>query len=228
MKYEFLFLDLDDTVLDFGATERKSIARLLKAVGVEPTEEIIHRYHVINLEHWRRLERGEITRAQISNRFDVLFAELGVNVSTPECEKLYRRYLSEGNDVLPGAPEALAQLQKKYRLFAATNSTAIVQQGRLARTGLGVYFEKLFISEEIGANKPSPLFFERVFAQIPDFDRSKALMVGDSLTSDILGGINAGIKTCWINPKHRPVREDIQPDHQIESICQLESLLQTI
>lgn len=228
MKYEFLFLDLDDTVLDFGATERKSIARLLNAVGVEPTEEIIHRYHVINLEHWRRLERGEITRAQISNRFDVLFAELGVNVSTPECEKLYRQYLSEGNDVLPGAPEALAQLQKKYRLFAATNSTAIVQQGRLARTGLGVYFEKLFISEEIGANKPSPLFFERAFAQIPDFDRSKALMVGDSLTSDILGGINAGIKTCWINPKHRPVREDIQPDHQIESICQLESLLQTI
>lgn len=228
MNIEFLFLDLDDTVLDFQATERKSIARLLECLGITPTDEIIRRYHVINLEHWKRLERGEITRAQISNRFDVLFAELGVAVSTPECERLYRQFLSEGTDVLPGAADALAQLQKKYRLFAATNSTAVVQQGRLAHTGLGVYFEKRFISEEVGANKPDPLFFQRAFAQIPNFDKSKAMMVGDSLTSDIRGGINAGIQTCWINPRHLPVRGDIHPDHQIESICQLEALLETI
>ena len=223
---EFLFLDLDDTVLDFGATERKSIARLLRTVGVEPTEEIIHRYHVINLEHWRRLERGEITRDQISHRFDVLFEELGAAVSTPECEQMYRQFLSEGDDVLPGAAEALAQLQGKYRLFAASNSTVAVQTGRLARTGLGKYFEQLFLSEELGAYKPDPEFFRRAFARIEGFDHSRALMVGDSLTSDIRGGINAGIATCWINPKGRPCPEHIRPDYQIENLSELLPLLQ--
>lgn len=222
---EYVFLDLDDTILDFGATERKSIARLLETVGVPPTEEIIHRYHVINLEHWKRLERGEITRAQISNRFDVLFGELGVNVSTPECEKMYRQFLSEGNDVLPGAPETMACLRQKYRLFAATNSTAMVQAGRLARTGLGDYFEKIFVSEEVGVNKPNAEFFRRAFAQIEGFDPAKAIMVGDSLTSDILGGINAGIRTCWVNFAGRQGREDIRPDYEIQSIAQLPELL---
>lgn len=228
MRFEFLFLDLDDTVLDFGATERKSIIRLLEDVGAEPTEEIIRRYHDINLEHWKRLERGEITRKQISNRFDVLFGELGMNVSTRECEVRYRRYLSEGTDVLPGAREALEKLVKQYRLFAATNSTAAVQYGRLQRTGLGGYFEKLFISEELGANKPSVDFYRRAFVQIPDFDPAKAIMVGDSLTSDIQGGINAGIRTCWINPHHRAAGTKLRPDYEIESITQLEKLLETL
>lgn len=227
MKYEFLFLDLDDTILDFGATEKKSISRLLEHLGVTPTDEIIHRYHVINLEHWKRLERGEITRDQISNRFDVLFSELGVDAKTSECEKLYRQYLSEGTDSMPGALAAVDSLSKNYRLFLASNGTASVQAGRLERTGLQKYFEGIFVSEEIGANKPSPLFFQRAFAQISGFDKTKAIMVGDSLTSDILGGINAGIKTCWVNPKHRPCREDIRPDYEIESITQLEALLHT-
>lgn len=224
---EFLFLDLDDTIFDFAATERKAISRLLQDVGVEPTEEIVHRYHVINLAHWKMLERGELTRDELgTRRFDALFGELGVPVRTRECERLYRQYLSEGDDLLPGAAEALAELHKKYRLFAATNSTVPVQMGRLTKTGLGQYFEKLFISEEIGANKPSLAFYQRAFAQIPDFDLEKAMMVGDSLTSDIQGGINAGIATCWINGKHRPSREDIRPDFEIASLSELAELLE--
>ena len=227
MKFEFLFLDLDDTIFDFAATERKAISRLLQDVGVIPTEEIIHRYHVINLAHWKMLERGELTRDELgTRRFDALFGELGVAVSTQECERSYRKYLSEGDDLLPGAAVALAQLHKKYRLFAATNSTAPVQMGRLTKTGLGQYFEKLFISEEIGASKPSLAFFQRAFDQIPDFDRERALMVGDSLTSDIQGGINAGIATCWINGKHRTIREDIRPDYEIASLAKLPQLLE--
>lgn len=225
---EFLFLDLDDTVLDFGATERKSISRLLRTVGVEPTDEIIHRYHVINLEHWRRLERGEISRDQISHRFDVLFGELGVAVSTPECERLYRQFLSEGEDVLPGAADALAALQGKYRIFAATNSTVAVQTGRLARTGLREYFEQLFMSEELGAYKPDPEFFRRAFARIDGFDPNRAMIVGDSLTSDILGGIHAGIATCWLNPAGRQHPAHIRPDCQIQSIAGLPRILKNI
>ena len=222
---EFLLLDLDDTVLDFRATEHQSITRLLRTVGVEPTEEIIQRYRSINWAHWRALERGEITRDQISNRFDVLFDELGMGVSTRECEVLYRQFLSEGSDVLPGAAEALATLSGKYRIFAATNSTVAVQTGRLGRTGLRKYFEQLFISEELGAYKPDPEFFSRAFARIEGFDPARALMVGDSLTSDIRGGSNAGIATCWINPSARPHPEHICPDYTIPSLADLPLLL---
>ncbi len=225
---KFLFLDIDDTILNFGATERVSISRLLEDLGVTPTEEIIHRYHVINLEHWKRLERGEITRDQINNRFDVLFSELGMTVCTSECERLYRQYLSEGCDFLPGAREAVDVLRQKYRLFAASNGTASVQAGRLQRTGLDQIFEQIFVSEEIGANKPSPEFFRRAFERVGDFDPGKAVMVGDSLTSDILGGINAGISTVWINPGNKKSREDIRPDFEIKSLAQLPALLETL
>ena len=225
---EFLLLDLDDTVLDFRATEYKSISRLLCTVGVEPTEEIIQRYRAINWAHWRQLERGEITRDQISNRFDVLFEELGMQVSTSECEKLYRQFLSEGDDVLPGAAEALAALHGNYRIFAATNSTVAVQIGRLSRTGLGKYFEQLFISEELGAYKPDPEFFSRAFARIEGFDPERALMVGDSLTSDIRGGSNAGIATCWINPTDRSHPEHICPDYTIGNLAELPLLLEKL
>ena len=225
---EFVFLDLDDTVLDFGATERKGIEQIFHAVGIEPTEELFQRYRQINRAHWLMLERGEITRDQISRRFDVLFAELGIPVSTPECERMFRQALTNGDDVLPGAARALQALSKKYRLFAATNSTVDVQHGRLARTGLRPYFEDLFISEAIGAFKPSRIFFEHAFAAIPGFDPQKAIMVGDNLTSDIQGGINAGILTCWVNPQHRPNTTDIQPHYEIEALPQLEALLECL
>lgn len=225
---ESVFLDLDDTILDFGTTERKCIARLLEHFHILPTDEIIHRYHTINLEHWKRLERGEITRDQISNRFDVLFHALGVHISTQECEKIYRQYLRESSDVMPGAPEVLACLHGKYRLYAASNSSAATQYSRLERTGLAQYFEKIFLSEELDVSKPNPLFFERAFSQIPNFDKNKAIMVGDSLTSDILGGINAGIRTCWVITGRVPRESDIIADHEITSITQLPSLLETL
>ena len=225
---EFLLLDLDDTVLDFRATEKKSIERIFRSAGIEPSEELLQRYREINWEHWHQLERGEITRDQISHRFDVLFGELGVAVSTQDCERMFRQFLSEGDDVLPGAAQALQSLSQKYRIFAAPNSTVSVQHGRLERTGLRPYFEDLFISEAIGAYKPSAAFFDHVFAAIPGFDPEKAIMVGDSLTSDIQGGNNAGIRTCWINPGHRPNPTEFQPHYEIEALPQLEALLESL
>ena len=227
--FEILLLDLDDTILDFAATERKGMIRLLEYIGVQPTEEVLHRYHVINLRHWEMLEKGQLTREQLGpSRFAVLFSELGITADPLQCQALYRQYLSEGDDVLPGAREALERLRGRYRLFAATNSSVYVQNGRLARTGLRPCFENVFVSEELGADKPSEAFFCRCFAQIEGFRKEKAMMVGDSLTSDILGGNNAGIATCWINPKHRPRREGIRVDHEIETLSQLPVLLETL
>ena len=226
---EFLLLDLDDTILDFHKAERIAIAKTFQDFGVDPTEDVLHRYHLINKSCWERLETGEWTREQVLvNRFDMLFAEVGVQADATACARAYEKNLSIGHYFLPGAQEAVDALSKKYRLFLVSNGTASVQKGRLTSANLYPYFEKVFVSQELGHNKPSIEYFEKAFAQIPDFDPKKAIIVGDSLTSDILGGIRAGIATCWVNPGHLPKREDIPADHEIEGIYQLEALLETL
>ena len=226
---EFLFLDLDDTILDFHKAERIALSKTIRQFGVEPTEEVLHRYHVINKWHWEQLEQGKLTREEVlQNRFGVLFEELGVAADKEACARAYEKNLSIGHFFLPGAEEAVDRLSKKYRLFLASNGTASVQHGRMTSANLYRFFEKVFVSQEIGHNKPSKAYFDGCFAQIPGFEPEKAIIVGDSLTSDILGGINAGIRTCWINPGHAPARADIQPDYEIEALPQLEALLEAL
>ena len=225
---EFLFLDLDDTILDFHKAERIALSKTISQFGLEPNEEVLHRYHLINKAHWEMLERGELTRAEVlTRRFGVLFREYGREVDIQQCAKTYERNLSIGHYFLPGAEEAVDRLSKKYRLFLASNGTAVVQKGRMTSANLYRFFEKVFVSQEIGHNKPSKAYFDACFAQIPGFDTAKAMIVGDSLTSDIAGGINAGIRTCWVNPQHLPCPEHICPDYQIEYLSQLEALLDT-
>ena len=226
---EFLFLDLDDTILDFHKAERIALSKTLASFGLDPTEAVLGRYHIINKEHWERLERKELTRDQVlEGRFRALFAELGRTVDAAAVTRTYEENLSIGHYFLPGAQEAVQRLSQKYRLFLASNGTATVQHARLTSAGLYPYFEKVFVSQAVGHNKPSKEYFDACFSQIPGFDVHKALMVGDSLTSDILGGSRAGMKTCWINPDHLPPRADIPADYQLERLAQLEALLETL
>ena len=226
---EFLLLDLDDTILDFHKAERLAIAKTFSDFSVEPTETVLHRYHLINRFCWERLETGEWTREQVLvNRFSLLFDEVGVEADATACARAYEKNLSIGHYFLPGALEAVQTLSGKYRLFLVSNGTASVQKGRMTSANLYPYFEKVFVSQEVGHNKPAREYFEKVFDQIPGFDPKKAIIVGDSLTSDILGGINAGIATCWVNPNHLPKRADIPADYEIEGIYQLEALLESL
>ena len=226
---EFLFLDLDDTILDFKQAERIAISATIRQFGVEPTEEVLHRYHLINKWHWEQLELGKMTRDQVlEGRFGQLFRELGVDADAEKCARTYERNLSVGHYFLPGAEEAVDVLHRKYRLFLASNGTASVQKGRMTSANLYRFFEKVFVSQEIGHNKPSRAYFEGCFSQIPGFDPKRAMIVGDSLSSDILGGINAGIKTCWVNPGHAKAPAHIQPDHEIEALHQLPRLLEDL
>ena len=226
---EYLFLDLDDTILDFHKAERIALSKTLRDFGLEPTETVLSRYHDINIWHWQQLEKGLMTRDQVlEGRFRALFSELGHPVDAVAVTRAYEGNLGIGHYFLPGAEEAVKTLSQKYRLFLASNGTASVQHSRLTSAGLYPYFEKVFVSQEIGFNKPSREYFDTCFAQIPDFDPEKAIMVGDSLTSDILGGIRAGIKTCWVNPGHLEARADIPADYEIENLSQLESLLETL
>ncbi|MDD6032231.1 MAG: YjjG family noncanonical pyrimidine nucleotidase [Oscillospiraceae bacterium] len=223
---EFLFLDLDDTILDFHKAERIAISKTFQAFGLEPTEAVLDRYHVINRQHWERLEKGELTREQVlQGRFEVLFREMGRRADAAAIARTYEHNLSIGHYFLPGAREALDALGKHCRLYLASNGTASVQQGRLTSAGLYPVFEKVFVSQELGFNKPSIEFFNACTRQIPGYDPKKAMMVGDSLTSDIQGGINAGMATCWVNPTHAPGRPDIRPNYEIGALSELEGLL---
>ena len=227
--YEFLFLDLDDTILDFKKAEFIALSKSLRSLSIEPTEALLEQYHRINMAHWERLERGELTREQVLiGRFRVLFEQLHLPASPERCAASYEHNLGIGHYFLPGALEAVQALHKKYRLYLASNGTAAVQDSRLTSAGLYPYFEKVFVSQKVGADKPSREYFSRCFSQIPDFDPSRAIIVGDSLTSDIQGGINAGIATCWVNTRHHPKRADIRPDYEIEALSQLEELLDSL
>ena len=224
---EFLFLDLDDTILDFQKAERLALAKTLESFGLPPTDTVLARYHEINREHWERLERKELTRQQVLvGRFAALFAEMGLSAQAEQVARAYEENLSQGHYFLPGAEEALKSLSKKYKLYLASNGTARVQAGRLKSAGIIPYFQEIFVSEEMGYNKPDPAYFDACFARIPGFRKERAMMVGDSLTSDILGGIQAGIATCWVNPRHKT--GEIHPAYEIESITQLEALLHNL
>ncbi len=224
-----VMLDLDDTILDFRKAEARALAKSLQELGEEPREEILRRYHTVNLEYWERLENGEMTRAEILvGRFCQLKEEFGLKLDPAALRDTYEYNLSHGHFFIEGAEELLQKLQEKYRLFLVSNGTAVVQQGRLESAGIAPLFEKIFISEEIGANKPDRLYFTRCFAQIPDFDRSRCVIVGDSLTSDIRGGINAGIRTCWFRREGKEPRPDIVPDYEFGDLGELPALLEKI
>ena len=227
--FDILLLDLDDTILDFHMQEKVAIEKTLAGAGIDPTPENCELYSRINDSFWKRLEKGEVTRQQILyGRFRELFCQLGIEKDSTETALAYMGNLSEGHYFLPGAREAVVSLSKRYRLFLVSNGTTCVQEKRLASAGIVPYFEGVFISQNIGVNKPAKGFFDYCFAHIPGFDPARALIVGDSLSSDILGGINAGIATCWVNPKHKQADPERTPDYEIESITQLEALLRTL
>ena len=229
MKYEFILIDLDQTIFDFKQAEKNSLGKTIRAFGLEPTEEVIARYEQINRGLWAQLEQGTVTHQQVlEDRFGNLFAAFGMEVDKVACSKAYGEGLGERHYYLPGAEEALEKLHGKYRLYIASNGTATVQRRRMDSADLYRFFDDIFISQEIGIEKPALAFFEGAFARIPDFDRSRAMIVGDSLTSDMRGGNNAGIATCWVNPNGLPRREDIHVDYEIKALSELEALLEAL
>ena len=221
-----ILMDLDDTILDFKKAEARALSRSLTELGVPHDEGTLERYNVLNLQYWERLENGEITREQVLlGRFVQLLSEMGSDADPAALRDRYEYNLSQGHFFVEGAEDLLQTLYPVCRLFLVSNGTAVVQQGRLASAGISGYFEQIFISQELGANKPGREYFDRCFARIPGFDRSRCLIVGDSLTSDIRGGINAGIHTCWFNLRGKAPRADIVPDERIDALSELPGLL---
>ena len=224
-----LFLDIDDTILDFKAAERNALSKALRMIGQEPSDEILERYNKINISFWEKLERGEISRNEVLvGRFEQLFDEYGISGSPEEIMELYEQQLAIGHFFMPGALELLEELKDEYRLFLVSNGSKKVQSGRLASAGIEHYFENIFISEEMGFEKPTKEFFDCCFQKIGMFRKENSVIIGDSLTADILGGINTGIRTIWYRCRGRKPSETIIPDHTVESLLEIPPLLHEI
>lgn len=225
-----VFLDLDDTILDFQKGERRAIYKAFVDMGLPVDDSIINRYIEINLSCWQALERGEMTKDQVLvDRFRLLFDELEITRSADEAQEIYENYLKDEHDFIEGAEELLNRFmaEGKYDLYMATNGIPSVQKPRIKDADIAKYFKEIFISEDIGYAKPSKKFFNACFEMIEDFSIDKTIIVGDSLTSDILGGKNSGIKTCHFNPKNRPYGSII-PDYKINKLSELIDLLDSI
>lgn len=224
-----VLLDLDNTILDFDKAEKTALGRAFTALGVAFDEALLKRYNAINIQHWEMLEDGLLTRDQVLvKRFEALYREYGIEADADRSQALYEHLLSEGHWFLPGAEELLETLAGEYRLFLCSNGSAQVQEGRIASAGIAPYFERIFVSEHMGANKPEKRYFDLCFAEIPGFDRERTIMLGDSLTSDIRGGINAGVKTCWFNPRGKENPGPIVPDYEIRTLGEFPALLKSV
>ena len=220
--------DVDGTLLDFSAAEKAAIQKLFGAFGLGAcTDEMVARYAAINDGYWKRLERGEITKAEVlAGRFREFFSELGID--TTLAEPFNARYQVSLGDTIVYRNDSLnivKSLHGRVKQYVVSNGTVIAQTKKLERSHLGEWMDGVFLSEQLGAEKPSPRFFEQVFAALPDIRREEMLIVGDSLTSDMQGGLLAGIPTCWYNPKGLPKPEDMDLDYEIQDLHQIFDLL---
>ena len=224
-----VLFDLDDTLFDFHKAEKIALTKTLVHFGIDPTEETLALYSTINAAHWKRLELGEISREEVKvGRYRELFKTIGVECDPVKATAYYESMLAIGHYFMPGAPELLEELYRKYRLYIVSNGTAKVQEGRIGSSGIAKYMDGIFISQILGANKPDKQFFDICFAKIPDFSLSETVIIGDSLSSDIKGGINAGITTVWFNPKGIENDSDIKPDYTIKELSEVPGLLSQI
>lgn len=224
-----VLFDLDDTLFDFHKAEKIALTKTLVHFGIDPTEETLALYSTINAAHWKRLELGEISREEVKvGRYRELFKTIGIECDPVKATAYYESMLAIGHYFMPGAPELLEELYGKYRLYIVSNGTAKVQEGRIGSSGIAKYMDGIFISQILGANKPDKQFFDICFAEIPDFSLSETVIIGDSLSSDIKGGINAGITTVWFNPKGIENDNDIKPDYTIKELSEVPGLLSQI
>lgn len=224
--FEVLLLDVDGTLLDFNRAEKEGISQVLLHFGLEPTEERLVRYHKLNEEAWAAFERGEVTKERlVTERFVVFFRQLGKEADGREAEDLYRSCLDRSAYLIEGAKEICEYLKERYDLYIVTNGTSTTQYKRLSASGLDQYVKDIFVSEDAGSQKPRKEYFDYCFSRIPGADPGRMLLIGDSLHSDILGGMNAGCGTCWYNPKGLPGKEGIRADYEIRKLEELKKIL---
>lgn len=228
MRYDVILWDLDGTLLDFNHAQHHSLCKCLKEIGVVPDERIVERYSRINDSWWKRLERGEVTKKELlTGRFKELFAEYEIACSDVEAfRKHYEEYLGEVYRYLDDSLEICKSLSGSCRQFVVTNGLAATALKKLKLSGFYDIMENIFISEQLGAPKPHRSFFDRVFESMPEVSKERILIVGDSLSSDMRGGNNAGIATCWYNPANECNLTEVETDYIIQNLKEVAAIVE--
>lgn len=222
MKYGIILFDADQTLFDFKKCEYQALSDSLCELSLPNDKAYIDRYSEINDALWKKLERGEIEKSRlVIERFEIFCREFAFDCDVTVLSDLYRANLAKQAILVDGAEELVRALSKDHRLFIITNGVKKVQEGRLVRSTIKDHFEKVFISEVVGYEKPKREFFDTVKAQIPDFDVKNAIVIGDSLTSDMRGGIDAGIDTCWYNPEGKAVPDGMPITYVIRDLKEI-------
>lgn len=222
MRYPTLLFDLDHTLLDSDESERQAYSHTMATIRLDDPAAHFERYVTINREMWFAVEAGDIQPADVRHqRFERFIAELGLDADPHEMADAFVWGLAQFGDLYPGARDVLETLAASATLAMITNGLSYVQRTRIERLGLDGYFHTVVISEEVGVTKPRGEIFDFAFAELGEPQRSTALMIGDSLTSDVAGGRNYGIDTCWYDPCGKPVLDTAMSTHRIADLAEL-------
>ena len=226
-KYYCILFDADNTLLNFDAAESKALAETLMNYGIEPDAETVQTYRTINEELWRQLEKGQVRRDKlVAERFTRFLKAIDAAGDGAEMNRFYLERLSTHPDLLnAGVPDALRELSEVATLAVVSNGFQKVQTRRLTESGVAEFMEDIFISEKVGCEKPGRKIFDAALRALGVENREHVLMVGDSLTSDIQGGVNAGLDTCWLNSDHAENPGAVTPTYEISSLEELYPLV---
>lgn len=227
-KYEFILWDIDDTLIDFKASESAALRSCFEQYGVELLDSDIRRYSEINHNYWKLLEQGKVVKSEmLVQRFTDFINILDKpNIDGSQINNSYQLALGDYVVMFDYGMELCIKLKETRKQYAVTNGTIVAQEKKLQKTGLNNIFDNVFISDKVGYQKPDLRYFEYCFQQIPDFQKEKAILIGDSLTSDMKGGNLAGIDCCWFNHRKEEAPSDLKMEYEIQSLLELNQILE--
>lgn len=226
MPIRALLMDIDDTLFDFQTSSRNALSIAFRALNLPFTPEMWAHYRELDAEFWQRFERGEITKeALYVERFRVFFCGIRSGSRPGGVQHCVFLRIGCAAQFMPHCEQALRQLHAQYKIFIVTNGNTEIQKRRIAASGMAQYFDRVFISEQMGCKKPDKLFYDKVFAEIGEAYRTQSIMIGDSFSSDMQGGRNAGIPTCLYG---RAEPEEPLCDYAVTDLLELPALLASL
>ena len=220
-----VFIDIDDTLLDFTKCANDAIKSACDKFGVPYTTTLVDTFHPINLDLWHRLEKKEVTKEKLfDTRFQIVFDKLGIKADGIAFETAFRENFHESAILVDGARDLLEYLRSKYKVYVASNASMHQQTNRMKRAELDGYIDGYFVSEEIGFPKPQKEFFDACFKALPDVKPQDVVMIGDSLSADIKGACEYGLKTIWYNHRNEPTA-DVKCDYIVSRLSEVKNIL---
>ncbi len=223
---KIILIDLDNTLIDFNECARHSIIHAFNELGLPYTEHVFETFICENVKIWKRLEKGEITKAQLrADRWNIILKKLGIDYDGTIIEGMFENGVAQGAYAVEGAYDLLEYLKDKYKLYIISNGFRFVQESRLRIGDFEKYFKEIFVSEDVGIPKPAKEFFDFCFEKLNYPSKAELIIIGDSLTADISGGNSYGIDTIWFNKNNDHSSDTIKPTYTVHKLEEIKNIL---